>query len=334
VLGSLLLTLTLSAVTLAVAAGVALLRVGRHAHVAETERSARLVRLAVASTLVGLAALAPAAVVGSGALAASVTALVLGGSVLASAPAGRNWAVRGVVTWALLVVAAVGFLGWLGHRLLVSPLSATEVTVAGAAWSMAALAMVPLHGHARAWIGSRAARPVGARDDAGSESTGADRRPLLSLAVLLAAAGVAVAVASGDLGVTPSRPLEAGKSGSPDADRGHASTGTSTGPTSPSSAATDRADNGLPSGASSEDQEGPGSDRGDEPGSDSGTTGPTSGGAGRAASTTPTPTSTSTSQPTTSPAADPSESVKTPGYAKEKPNRPSDAPSRGGPKLP
>lgn len=333
-LGSLLLTLTLSAVTLAVAAGVALLRVGRHAHVAATDGSARLVRLGVASTLVGLAALATAAVAGAGALAASVTAVVLGGSVLASAPAGRTWAVRGVVTWALLVVAAVGFLGWLGHRLLTSPLSATEVTVAGAAWSMAALAMVPLQRHARAWIGSRAARPVGVVDDSRSGSTGAKRRALLSLAALVAAVGVAVAVASGDLGVNPSPPVEAGQSGSPDVDRGQASPGTSTGPSSPSSAATDRADGGHPSGASSVDQESSGPDAGDEPGGDSGTTGSTSGGAGRGASTTPAPTSTATAQPTTSPEADPSESAKTPGYAKEKPNRPPDAPSPGGPKLP
>jgi hypothetical protein len=334
VLGSLFLTLTLSAVTLAVAAGVALLRVGRHAHIAATDRSARLVRLAVASTLVGLAALATAEVAGGGALAASVTALVLGGSVPAAAPAGRTWAVRGVVTWALLVVAAVGFLGWLGHRLLTSPLSATEVTVAGAAWSMAALAMVPLQRHARAWIGSRAARPVGALDEADPRDKGANRRPLLSLAVLVAAVGVAVAVATGDLGVTPSRPVEAGQSGSPDVDRGRASTGTSTGPASPSTAATERADDGRPSGASGADQERPGSDAGDEQGGDSGTTGPTSGGAGAGGSATPAPTSTATAQPTTSPEADPSESAKTPGYAKEKPNRPPGAPSPGGPKLP
>lgn len=325
-LGSLLQTLTLSAATLVVAAGVALLRVGRHAHVAETDRSARLVRLAVASTLVGLAALATAAVTGASAPAASVTALVLGGSVLALAPAGRTWAVRGVVTWALLVVAAVGFLGWLGHRLLTSPLSATEVTVAGAAWSLSALAMVPLQGHARAWIGSRAARPVVALDNSGSGGTGVNRRPLLALAVLVAAGGLAVAVGSGDLGLRPSRPVEAGQSGSPDVDRGHASTGTSTEATSPSSAGTEQADDGSPSGASSTDQE--------NPGSDAGTTGPTTGGAGGAASTTSAPTSTATAQPTTSPETGPSESAKTPGYAKEKPNRPPDAPSPGGPKLP
>lgn len=320
--------LTLSAVTLAVAAGVALLRVGRHAHIAETDRSTRLVRLAVASTVVGLAALTTAAVAGAGALAASVTALLLGGSVLAWAPAGRTWAVRGVVTWALLVVAAVGFLGWLGHRLLASSLSATEVAVAGAAWSVAALAMVPLQGHARAWIGSRAARPSGLPEDDGP---GGNRRPLLSLAVLVAAGGVAVAVASGDLGLTPSRPGEAGQSGSPDVERGHASPGTSTGATSPSSAATDGADGGSPDGASSADQESPGAD---VPGGDLGTTGPTSSGAGGGASTTPAPTSTATAQSTTSPVGDPSKSVKTPGYAKEKPNRPPDAPSPGGPKLP
>jgi len=334
VLGSLLLTLTLSAVTLAVAAGVALLRVGRHAHVAATDRSARLVRLAVASTFVGLAALATAAVAGAGALAASVTAVVLGGSVPAAAPAGRTWAVRGVVAWALLVVAAVGFLAWLGQRLLTSTLSATEVAVAGAAWSMAALATVPLQRHARAWIGSRAARSVGTLDDAGSGSTGANRWPLLSLAVLVAAVAVAVAVASGDLGVSPSRPVEAGQSGSPDVDRDGASTGTSTGPTSPPSAAADRADGGIPAGPSGADRESPGSDAGDERGSDPGTTGPTSGGAGGGASTTPAPTSTATAQPSTSPEADPSESAKTPGYAKEKPHRPPDAPSPGGPKLP
>jgi hypothetical protein len=140
---------------------VALLRVGQHAHVAEADRSTRLARLVVAATLVGLAALAPAAVAGAGPVVASVTAVVLAGSVLAWAQVGRAWAVRGVVTWALLSAAAVGFLGWLAHGMLVSPLSTTELTVGAAAWSLAVLTLLPLQGRLRLWIaGPDARRPT------------------------------------------------------------------------------------------------------------------------------------------------------------------------------
>jgi len=67
-------------------------------------------RAVVAAVLVGLLALAVAAVLGSGPVAAGITAALLGGSVLAWEPVARDWATRGLVTWALSVDAGVLYL--------------------------------------------------------------------------------------------------------------------------------------------------------------------------------------------------------------------------------
>jgi len=320
---------TLSAVTLVVPAGVALVRFRRHAHVAEADRSTRLVRLVVAATVVGLGALVVTAVAGSGPPLASVTALVLAGAVLASAPAASTWAVRGVVTWALITTGAVAFLGWLAHRMLVAPVSATELAVGGAAWSLASLALIRLRGHVRGWAASRASGSTAMDSVTGPGPVGSQRRAVLWLAALGAASTVAVVVSTGGLGPTQARPTQAGQSGS---------------------AATDPApSDGRSSGASPSSATGQTrletSDGAGESGGGRGltatrrTSAPTSEGGARPSTDAPPATATTSATATISatpaeqPEAEPTSPVKTPGYAKEKPNRPADAPSPG-PKLP
>ena len=140
-----LLLLTVSAVILLVPAFVGLLGVEKHRHLAQSEDSGRWARVAVAATVVGLAALATAAVLGADAVPALAVAVVLSVSVLVWAPLSRSWAVRGVVVWALLVMAVLGFMAWLAQQIWVSSLSPAERR--GLGWTAAAalLCAAPVH---------------------------------------------------------------------------------------------------------------------------------------------------------------------------------------------
>jgi hypothetical protein len=159
-------------------------------------------RLVVAATLVGLATLAIVAVLAAAEvldvspLAASVVALVLAGSVLVWAPLRSTWAVRGVVLWALLITGAVGLMTWVLDRILSSSLDVAGLTLSGAGWLLLLLSIGVVLRHARDWIAARAGLGV----EAPEGQHLAVLRPVLSLAALLAASGVVVAVTNDDTG--------------------------------------------------------------------------------------------------------------------------------------
>ena len=308
-LGSLLLTFAISAAVLAVSAYISLLRVRRHAHVAERDDSARRLRFLVAAGVAGVGGFGIAALLSGGLVVASATAVVLAGSVLVAARLGdSSWAVRGVAVWALLVTAAAGFTAWVLSRLLTSSLSLPQLVMGGAALLLSVGALLGVRPHARSRIGAlaRGGTPLPEVEEH------RDRRSLLSLGTLLAAAAVAVAIASGGMG-------PAGKSPAPDV-RETGSPDTSSAPSSRESS---------PSSLTPGPSQGPGqasatrSPRGADGGSqDAGTERPATTGEA-------TPTSGGTSNRTASPGPQVGTAARTPGYAKDKPNRPTDAPSPG-----
>ncbi len=191
-----LLLLTVSAVILLVPAFVGLLGVEKHRHLAQSEDSGRWARVAVAATVVGLAALATAAVLGADAVPALAVAVVLAVSVLVWAPLSRSWAVRGVVVWALLVMAVLGFMAWLAQQIWVSSLSTTERVVSVAGWLLLLLAVTRVQHYVRPVIGAQAGLVPG---EAVAQHIPI-LRPVLSLVALLAASGVVVAVTTDDTG--------------------------------------------------------------------------------------------------------------------------------------
>lgn len=323
-LGSLLLTLTVSAVVLLAPVAFGLFKVSRHAHVAEADRSTRPARLAVAATLVGLGGLVSAAVLGTGAIAAAVVAAALAGSVLGWARLSTTWAVRGVVLWALLVAASAGFTGWLLYRAVRLSSSTTELLLVLAVWLLFVVALFRLRRCAFDLVAAVAVRGDDLSEDRGS----GPRRPLATLAALVVAGGVAVALTAGGTGSPPGRQdPQAGNTGSSEG----------SGEASPS----DRASTGAPTadaggsapgatagaGATSQDgspDEGSSTDV-------TGTSGSSTGG-----SSTPVPTVGVSTSPASPTPTETTVAAKTPGWAKEKPNRPTDAPSPGpgGPSLP
>lgn len=191
-----LLLLTVSAVILLVPAFVGLLGVEKHRHLAQSEDSGRRARVAVAATLVGLAALATAAVLGADAVPALAVAVVLAVSVLVWAPLSRSWAVRGVVVWALLVMAVLGFMAWFAQQIWVSSLSTAERVVSVAGWLLLLLAVTRVQHYVRPVIGAQAGLVPG---EAVAQHIPI-LRPVLSLVALLAASGVVVAVTTDDTG--------------------------------------------------------------------------------------------------------------------------------------
>lgn len=206
-----LLLLTVSAVILLVPAFVGLLGVEKHRHLAQSEDSNRWARVAVAATVVGLAALATAAVLGAEAVPALAVAVVLAVSVLVWAPLSRSWAVRGVVVWALLVMAVLGFMAWLAQQIWVSSLSTTERVVSVAGWLLLLLAVTRVQHYVRPVIGAQAGLVPG---EAVAQHIPI-LRPVLSLVALLAASGVVVAVTTDDTGPTnEGRSPQAGLTGS------------------------------------------------------------------------------------------------------------------------
>lgn len=311
-LGSWLLTLTVSAALLLVPALVGLLGVRRHNHVAETAGATRRARVAVAGTLVGLAALGSAALFGAGAGPASLVAVVVTAALLLCAGRWHSWAVRGVVVGALLVVAVVGFLGWLLNRTLVSPAPAPSLLTAGIAW------LVLLFGLTRAQLPVRDSLAALAVRDADEVPHGPGRRgPALSLAALVAAGAVAVAVTgSGGPGEAPDAPpSQAGHSGEPDP-----TASATSGPGAASGSAGTRPYPG-PNGGTRAGRRSPGAGEGS-------TTGTPEDGTDAPVVTTAAP------SPTGSATPDPLDPTKTPGYIKNGDKRPTDVPSPGGPHLP
>jgi hypothetical protein len=317
-------TLTVSAVVLLGPVAVGLFKVTRHAHVAEADRSTRPARLAVATTLVGLGGLASAAVLGTGAIAAVAVAAALAGSVLGWARLSTTWAVRGVVLWALLVAASAGFTGWLLYRAVRFSSSTTELLLALAAWLLVVVALFRLRRYAFDRVAAVAVRCEDLRED----RVRGPRRPLVTLAALVAAGGVAVALTSGGTGSPLGRQdPRAGNAGSSEGSReATPSARPSTGaPTAAGSGSTPSATAGA--GTTSQDgspDEGSSTDV-------TGTSGSSTGG-----STTPVPTVGVSTSPASPTPTETTVGAKTPGWAKEKPNRPTDAPSPGpgGPSLP
>ncbi|HSE09017.1 MAG TPA: hypothetical protein VLB29_10145 [Nocardioidaceae bacterium] len=312
--------LTASAAVLLVPAGAALLRIrpGRRAHVAAAGDSTRVVHLLTAVTAVAVGGLGVAALLGQGPFGALTTALVLGVSVLAWARATPSWGVRGVVVWALQLTAAVGLLGMLVYRMAVSDLSTPRLVVGALAWLVVLVALAPVQRHLRHRIELRAGR--GNFDEsvpASVAAVGSRRQGAVSLATLVVAGGVAAA----SIGSAPPQdPTQAGRSDSPGGDGG-----TST--NVPSDSGDGSTSNGMdqPGGSSAT-----GPDRtSEDDGSSAGST--------HAPTETAAPSGSTSSQesgraPATTAGSAP---TKTPGYEKEKPNRPPGRPSSpGGPKDP
>jgi hypothetical protein len=317
VLGFLFLVVTVSAAALLVPAGVVLFRVrpGRRAHVAELTGRTRRLHLVGAGTLVGLGSLGVAALLGAGPLQALSTAALHAGMVVAWARTNSSWGVRGVVVWALQFTATVGLLGLLVHRMATSDLSPIRLVVGAVAWLLFLVGLVPAQQDLRRRIAGRADRDVTAGSFAAprTEAVGS-RRQAASLAALLVAGGTVLAVTSGWSAPPQEDPTQAGRGDSPDDENGGSSSGAPSG--SPSLASSDHSA-----------QRGDGSGSGEKNGSTDGdgTTVPPS----TTASEAPESTGSSSSAPTTAE----SEPTKTPGYEKEKPNRPPGLPSSpGGPK--
>lgn len=190
VFDSVLWLLTLTAVVLLVPAFAALLGVERRRHVAPAEDSTRRQRLVLAAIIVALGALAVAALLNADPVPATVVAVVLAGSVLAWAPLSSSWAVRGVVMWALLVTGAVGFIGSLVQQLVASSMSLTEVLVTSGVGVVLLFALARGQRYVREGITAQAGLQTGFE----GRPPVPVLRPLVSLAVLLAASGVVVAV--------------------------------------------------------------------------------------------------------------------------------------------
>ncbi len=209
VLGSLLSLLTVSAVVLLVPVLAGLLGTHRRTHLA-LEDSTRRVRLVIAASVVGLAALGVAALLGAGPAAALSVAGILAGAVLAWSPMAGSWAVRGVVAWALLFAGALAVLGWLVEQMLASSMSPTELVISGVAWGFLLLSLSRVQRYARDLIGAHAGL--------GRQTWGRRRRisllrPALSLVVLFAAGG-AVGLAANHTGPARGRVPQAGLPGS------------------------------------------------------------------------------------------------------------------------
>lgn len=315
-LGSLFLIVTVSAAALLGPAVGALLRVrpGRRAHVAQAVGSTRRLQLVGAATLVGLGGLGVAWLLGAGPFLALATAALHAGSVVAWARTYPSWGVRGVVVWTLQFTATVGLLSWLVHRMATSEPSPVRLVVGGLAWLLLLVALVPAQRYLRSRIGARADRDV-AEDDSPATPVAvtSPRQAAVSVAALLVASGVVVAVSSGGPVSPRDDPAQAGRSDSPDEGTRGPSVGTPSG--SPSPAGPDR-------GTQRDDSSAGGSGEGSTDGSVQPDT---------AATGAPAPSGSTPSAPR---AAEP-QPTKTPGYEKEKPHRRDDLPSHpGGPKAP
>lgn len=305
-LGSLLSTLTVSALVLLVPASVGLLTMGRHAHVAVVDASTRRVRLVVAATLVGLGALGVSALMGVGPFPALLVGSLLAGSVLAWSRRLRTWEIRGIVAWAMSSTGFVAFVGWIAERIATTSVTAVDRVVGGAAWLVLLFAAVRLRSYARGRFAVLAVR--GEASDEQPERAGL---PVPATLALVASAGVVAAVAGGPWpGHAPS-PVAGTSSGASDGTSRSgrpSSEATMVATRSPSGAAgspTAPATSGASGGA--------------------GPTGVTGAPGGEPDDPTTTTSATPTDSPTGSSTPESSQGTKTPGYDKDNPNRPSHA---------
>lgn len=324
-LGTWLWWLTATATVLLVPVLVALLRVDRRAHKAPRRGPERRIALVAGTSLVAVAALPVAALLGADAPGAGLVAVVLGVSVLGSARGRDRWAVRGIVARGLLLAGAVAALVWFGHVVLARPTSATAGPALGGLWGLTTWGAFRLRRPVERWLGARAGESAGEAAVVAFPGGLLVRRTGIALAVFILPAA---AIAGGRPAPEPVPP--ASGAGSEDAEppgtvRGTGATGEGSSPSSSGVPGTPvRTAEGLPPTGSL---------------SRAATPRPRE----TVSSTLPSPTVTGTVLPSQSPSPTsgglPSllplptgspEASKTPGYAKEKPNRPSDAPSPGG----
>lgn len=123
-------------VTLSVLASVALLVPATAAvftlRSSHTEVGAR--RVVAAAAAVALLVVLGSTLAGARPLTAVLVAAGLGGSVLGWARAGRHWAARGVVAWALTLDAGAAYLVYVAHWTLTSGLSAASLVAGSVLW--------------------------------------------------------------------------------------------------------------------------------------------------------------------------------------------------------
>ncbi|HEX6878089.1 MAG TPA: hypothetical protein VF165_20700 [Nocardioidaceae bacterium] len=297
-LGSVLLMLTTSAVVLLLPASVGLLSAGRHAHMAAVGDSRRRARLGYAVALVGLGGLGTTALMHAGLAVASLVAALLAASVLAWWPLSHSWAVRGVVVWGLLVASTVGLVGWLAHSVLDSAGSPAELLLGSCGWLALALAVAGLHGHVKERVARRALRHASTP----RETTPHSRRTTWLMAAL-ALSGLTAVLAVGGPGLTEDwRSPLAGGTSTDRPSRTPAAAQPSPATTAPGTRSR-RLSGGSRRAKSGEHAAGSRSDAG---------------------TPTPTPTPTPTAVAPEYPSPQP-KSSKTPGYAKDNPNRPEHA---------
>jgi len=295
--------LTASAGLLMVLAVVGLLSAGQHAHRADVGVGVRGFRLGVAAAAVCLGSLGTTALLGAEPGVSWTVAILLAGSVLARWRLTRTWSARGVVAWALFVTATVGLVAWLAQRVVTDSDSGGEIAVGAAAWAALVVAASRLWSYVRERVADRAVRHVGDHGD------GAPARPVPWWAAVAATAATSVLLAPGGTGWDRHGPAPVA---------GHTRTDLSTRPT-PSLEPSARATRGPTAAGSAH-----GATRPDGVSSRTGgvdvPTAPT-GSAGPPASVAP------RTDPSPRPAS--GKETKTPGWAKDKPNRPTDAPAPG-----
>ncbi|GAB2727194.1 hypothetical protein [Nocardioides pakistanensis] len=172
--GSQLLLLALSAAVLLVPAALSLLAVERRRHLAALEGTTRRVRMVVAATGAGLGALLISALARAGPVSSVVTAVVVAAALLCWTPLTRSWQVRGVVTWALAVIAAVAMLAWLLYEIL-TELSGGEMFPPLVGWGLLVAVLLGVRRWLWGVVGARAriaAGPAGSGGPAGPGGPG------------------------------------------------------------------------------------------------------------------------------------------------------------------
>lgn len=300
-LGSLLLTFAISAAVLAASAYIGLLRVRRHAHVAERDASTRRLRFLVAAGVAGVGGFGIAALLSGGLVVASATAVGLAGSVLLAARLGdTSWTVRGLVVWALVVVAAAGFTAWLLASLLTSDLTYSQLTVGSTAWLLMTLGMLRVRRPAHDRIGDLSRRVASVPEVDESQ----DRRLLVTLGAILSSGVVATTVVSLGAGPAVEGPASlVRETDSPDRSNPTSGEPSATTVTPPPSSTPSRPTASSTAATADDGQ----------------------------STREPTRSGTATTAPSTTsgPTSGPTKTQKARGYEKKKPNRPSDVPTPG-----
>lgn len=302
-LSSLLLMLTTSAAVLLVPASVGLLSAGRHAHMATVDGSTRRTRLFAASALVCLGSFGSTSLFGVAPVPAAAVATVMAGSVLAWWRLARSWAVRGVLVWSLAVAGTVGLVGWAAEHVLSSAGTKAELVTGVSGWFLLVLAAARLGSDVWKRIAERALRRPPTQDEGSA-------RPVPRLAPVLAVAGLAIAVAASGTGL--------GEESHP-----------------PGGGRTSADQSGKPSGGEPSPERASGPDRrptrsqSRESGRPRGTSTTAAESSSDAAGPAPSPVAPARPPEPSAPAAQPSRPSKTPGYAKDKPDHPTQAASPG-----